>query len=66
MHDKSAHLNVEIVKFLKACIMLKDKSTILYLIKKDILLQICDMYLDNENKGNLLSSTILSLLEKIF
>lgn len=47
MHDKSAHLNVEIVKFLKACIMLKDKSTIMYLIKKDILLKICDMYLEN-------------------
>ena len=63
--DNSIHLNVEIVKFLKANVIQKDRCSIQYIIQKDLFLNICDMFLENKNKGNLLASAILNFFEKI-
>ena len=63
--DQSVHLNVEIVKFLKALVVQKERSSLMLMIQKDSCLEVCKMFLTNKNKGNLLSSTILSLFESI-
>jgi len=63
--DKSVHLNVEIVKFLKAIVIQKERSSLMLMIQKDSFLEVCKMFLSNKNKGNLLASTILSLFESI-
>jgi len=63
--DHSVHLNVEIVKFLKAIVVQKERSSLALMVQKDSFLEVCKMFLSNKNKGNLLSSTILSLFESI-
>ena len=65
-HEGSAHLNIEIVKFLKANVIQKDRSSIMYIISKDLFALVFDMYLENINKSNLLASSILALFDKIF
>jgi len=56
---------VEIIKFFKAIILAKDTQCILYMIKKDLFDQIIQIFLQNENKGNLLHSCILNLFDML-
>ena len=60
---KSKVLNVSIVKFFKAVIRAKDDAFVMYLIKKNLLATIVDIFIENENKGNLLHSCILELFD---
>ena len=59
----SSQINVEIIKFFKAIIMVKDNTAIMYMIKKDLFEQILHIFLNNKIKGNLLHSCILNLFE---
>lgn len=52
-----------VVKFYKAIIKAKDEAFVMYIIKKNLLKTIVDIYLDNVNKGNLLHSAILELFD---
>ncbi len=56
-------LNIWIIKFFKAVIKQKDEAFVLYLIKKNMLKMIVDMYLSNPNKGNMIHSSILELFD---
>ena len=60
---KSKYLNVCIVKFYKAVIRAKDDAFVMYLIKKNLLATIVNIFIENENKGNLLHSCILELFD---
>ena len=60
---KSKVLNVNIVKFFKAVIRAKDDAFVMYLIKKNLLGSIVDIFIANENKGNMLHSCILELFD---
>ena len=60
---KSKVLNVSIIKFFKAVIRAKDDAFVMYLIKKNLLATIVDIFIENENKGNLLHSCILELFD---
>ena len=59
----SSQINVEIIKFFKAIIMVKDNTAIMYMIKKDLFVRILEIFLNNKVKGNLLHSCILNLFE---
>lgn len=63
------HLNVEVVKYLKAHIQvqtqLKDKVTVQYLIMKSFFDIVPQMYLQTQNKNSLLGSCILSFFDQI-
>ena len=56
-------LSILIVKFFKAVVKVKDEAFIMYLIKKNILKTVIDLFLDNPNKGNMLHSIILELFD---
>jgi hypothetical protein len=56
-------LSIGIIKFFKAVIKAKDEAFVMYMIKKNLLKTIVDIFLDNENKGNLLHSCILELFD---
>ena len=52
-----------IVKFYKTVIRAKDEAFVMYLIKKNLLKTIVDIFIENQNKGNLLHSCILDLFD---
>ena len=58
-------LNLWIVKFYKALIKAKDEAFVMYLIKKNLLTTLVDIFLENEGgkKRNLLHSSILELFD---
>jgi protein phosphatase-4 regulatory subunit 3 len=56
-------LNLWIVKFYKAIIKAKDDAFVMYLIKKNLLATIVQIFIDNDKKGNLLHSAVLELFE---
>ena len=56
-------LNLWIVKFYKAIIKAKDEAFVIYLIKKNLLKTIVDIFLENSSKTNLLHSSILELFD---
>jgi protein phosphatase-4 regulatory subunit 3 len=56
-------LDLGIVKFYKAVIRAKDEAFVMYLIKKNLLKSIVDIFIENQNKGNLLHSSILELFD---
>lgn len=56
-------LNLWIIKFYKAIIKAKDEAFVLYLIRKNLLKTIVDIFVENPNKGNLLHSAILELFK---
>lgn len=60
----SVQTNVEIIKFFKAIIQVKDTRSFEYMIKHDIIDDIMQIFLNNK-KGNLLHSCILSLFEML-
>lgn len=60
---ESKLLNLWIVKFYKAIIKVKDEAFVMYLIKKNLLETIVQIFIDNTNKGNLLHSAILELFD---
>ena len=60
---RSKVLNVNVVKFFKAIIRAKDDAFVMYLIKKNLLKTIVEIFIENENKGNMLHSSILELFD---
>lgn len=60
---ESKLLNLWIVKFFKAIIKVKDEAFVMYLIKKNLLDTIVQIFITNPNKGNLLHSAILELFD---
>lgn len=52
-----------VVKFYKAVIKAKDEAFVQYLIKKNLLKTVVDIFVENQNKGNLLHSSILELFD---
>jgi hypothetical protein len=52
-----------IIKFYKAIIKAKDEAFVMYLLKKNLLKTIIDIFIENPNKGNLLNSCILELFD---
>jgi len=63
---KSVHLNVEIIKFLKALLQNKDKSIIQFMIQRWNFDVVPEIYMENTNKNNMLGSCILSLLDTLY
>jgi hypothetical protein len=61
----SVHLNVEIIKFLKALLQQKDKSIISFMISRMSFEVVPQIFLANTNKNNMLGSCILSLLDTL-
>lgn len=51
------------MKFYKAIIKAKDEAFVIYLIKKNLLKTIVDIFLENSSKTNLLHSCILELFD---
>lgn len=60
---ESKLLNLWIVKFYKAIIKVKDEAFVMYLIKKNLLDTIVQIFIENTNKGNLLHSAVLELFD---
>jgi len=56
-------LNLWIIKFYKAVIKAKDEAFVMYLIKKNLLKTVVDIFLENSSKNNMLHSCILELFE---
>lgn len=56
-------LNLSIVKFFKAIIKGKDELFWQFIIKKNLLKHIVDIFLQNPNKSNLLHSSILEIFD---
>ena len=62
---KSIQTNVEIIKFFKAIISMKDTMSVKYMIQKGIFDTILEIFLNNKQKYNLLHSCILNLFEML-
>ena len=62
---KSKFLSLWIIKFYKAVIKSKDDAFVMYLIKKNLLKTVVDIFIENPNKGNLLHSAVLELFDII-